>query len=143
MAARMWGVKATPATEMASPPASARVMAVWMDRESRSSSRLPKNCPEMTAHPAPTPTEKPMASSKSEAHACTPPRASFPPNCPKMNVLMRACACWKKELRKMGTHSSRSCCQMTPSVTSSDAAAVCACLRLSMDRAPSRCGKLV
>ena len=115
-------MNATPATEIARPRATASVMAVWTARESRSSSRLPKNCPDITAHPAPRPTENPTASSNSDAVAWTPPSASFPPNCPRMKVLTRACACWKNELRKMGTHRSRSCRQIVPLVTSSDAA---------------------
>ena len=130
MMVRIWGMKRAPAMDTVRPSTSASAIAVWIERDRRSSSWLPKNCPEITAHPAPRPTEKPTASSNNEAVACTPPSASLPPNCPRMKVLMRACACWKNELKKMGTHRRSNCCQITPVVTSSDAAPACRASRL-------------
>ena len=111
-------MKMTPRIEIPSPMTSAMVMAVWIDRERRSSSWLPKNCPVITAQPAPRPTLNPTASSDRLMVAWMPPSASLPPNCPTMNVLMRAYDCWKNDAKKIGTHSDRSCLQMTPCVTS-------------------------
>ena len=80
MRVRTAGRNTTPRTEMNAPTTSASVMAVCTDLDRRSSSRCPKNCPVMTAQPAPRPTQKPMASSESESVDWIPPSAIFPPN---------------------------------------------------------------
>ena len=82
-------MKITPATDTIRPRTRAMVIAVWTERERRSSSCEPKNCPVMTAQPAPRPTENPTALMV----AWMPPSASLPPNWPTINVLIRAYDC--------------------------------------------------
>ena len=98
------------------------VMAVWTEAERRFSSRAPKYWLHTTAKPVPMPTEKPTARSTSGAVAWMPPRAAFPAYCPTTKVLTSEYASWKNDEKNTGTHSSRSCRQITPSVTSSDPA---------------------
>ena len=114
------------------------VMAVWTEADRRSSSCAPKYWLHTTAKPVPMPTEKPTARSTSGAVAWMPPRAAFPAYCPTTKVLTSEYASWKNDEKNTGTHSSKSCLQITPSVTSSDPELPRPATRFSPQRLPLR-----
>ena len=97
-------------------------MAVWTEAVRRSSSWAPKYWLHTTAKPVPMPTENPTARSTRGAVAWMPPSAALPANWPTTKVLMSEYASWKNDEKNTGTHSIRSCFQITPRVTSSDPA---------------------